>query len=150
MGLMYMHEHLIVHGDLKGVGNRFMIPATCDTIVPTGKHPNKPGWSCLSCRLCTLQGSRCRCRLRSLRPHALGWEPRGDNSFEMCSMAKPRTCGGFQTNQGVRCVRLGDGHLCRNRIEQVQKYRLFNHRFRDVMARAPLSLTVSIISFATI
>ena len=122
-----MHEHLIVHGDLKGVGNCSMIPATCDTIVPTGKHPNKPGWSCLSRRLCTLQGSRCRCRLRFLRPHALGWEPRGDNSLEMCSMAKPRTSGGFQTNQGVRCVRLGDGYLrgpytcpCDDRLKKME------------------------------
>ena len=106
-----MHEHLIVHGDLKGVGNRLVIPAACDMIVPTGKHPNKPEWPCLSHRLCTLQGRWCRCRLRSLRPHALGWEPSRDNSLEMCSMAKPRNCGGFQTNEGVRCVRLGDGDL---------------------------------------
>ena len=122
-----MHEHHIVHGDLKGVGNRLVRPAACDMIVPTGKHPNKPEWPCLSRRLCTLHGCRCRCRLRSLHPHALGWEPSRDNSFQMCSMAKPRNSGGFRTNQGVRCVRLGDGYLrgpytcpCDDRLKKME------------------------------
>ena len=106
-----MHEHLIVHGDLKGVGNHLVRPATCDTIVPTGEHPNKPGWSCLSRRLCTLHDCWCRCTPISLRPQVLGWEPRGDNPFQVCSMAKPRNCGGFQRNQGVRCACLWDGYL---------------------------------------
>ena len=42
-------------------------------------------------------------------------------------MAKPRTSGGFQTNQRVRCVRLGDGDLrgpyvypCDNRLKRME------------------------------
>ena len=124
---MYMHEHLIVHGDLKGVGDHLVRPAACDAIVPAGKHPHKPGWPCLSRRLWTLHGRRCRCRPRSLWPQALGWEPRGGDPFQMCSMDKPRTSGGFQTNQGVRCLRLGDGYLrgpytchCDNRLKKTE------------------------------
>ena len=42
-------------------------------------------------------------------------------------MAEPRNCGGFQTNQGVRCVRLGDGYLrgpytcpCDDRLKKME------------------------------
>ena len=46
---MYMHGLLIVHGDLKGVGNCLVRPATCDTIVPQGNILiNQSGSACLS------------------------------------------------------------------------------------------------------
>ena len=46
---MYMHKLLIAHGDLKGVGNCLVRPATCDTIVPQGNILiNQGGRACLS------------------------------------------------------------------------------------------------------
>ena len=113
-GLMYMHELHVVHGGLKGVGNCLMRPVANDTIVPTGQYLRKSGWSRMSRRLWTVYGRRCGYTPRSLRPEPLGCEPRDDNHFlrRTCLVDEPRTSGlELQTNQGVGCLRPGDGYL---------------------------------------
>ena len=113
-GLIYMHGLPVVHGGLTTVGNRLMRPVANDTIVPIEKYLRKSGWSRMSRRLWTVYGRRCGYTPRSLRPEPFGYEPRNDNRFlrRTRSVDEPRTSGlELQTNQGVGCLRPGDGYL---------------------------------------
>ena len=113
-GLIYMHGLPVVHGGLTTVGNRLRRPVANDTIMPIGKYLHKSGWSRMSCRLWTVYGRRCGYTPRSLRPEPFGCEPGNDNYFPRRTrlVDEPRTSGlELQTNQGVGCLRHGDGYL---------------------------------------
>ena len=113
-GLIYMHGLPVVHGGLKMVGNRSMRPVANDTIMPIGQYLRKSGWSRMSRRLWIVYGRRCGYTPRYLRPEPFGYEPRDDNRFLRIPhfVDEPRTSGlELQTNQGVGCLRPGDGYL---------------------------------------
>ena len=113
-GLTYMHELHVVHGSLKGVSNRLIRPVTCNTIAPAAKYLHQSGWSCLSRGFWTLYGRWCGHTSGSLGPRSLRCQSRAEDNFHgnTCFLDEPGAYRlGLQTDQGVGCLRFGDGYL---------------------------------------